>query len=120
MSRRAMVGAEGTEPAPALDRTISLGFEVDPVLTLGPLRHGPHDPTVRFERGVVWRALRTAAGPASLRLSPSREGWRVMAWGTGAERAFAALPRLLGSEDDPAALRLPPGPLHELLRRFTG
>ncbi len=30
------------------------------------------------------------------------------------------MPRLLGSEDDPAALRLPPGHLRELARRFRG
>lgn len=115
-----MIDAKGLEPEPDLDRTFELGFEVDPMLTLGPLRHGPYDPTIRFERGAVWRATRTADGPASLCLSPSRVGWRVLGWGPGAERAVAALPRLLGSEDDPAALSLPGGPLRELARRLTG
>jgi len=102
-----------------VDRLLRLDFAVDPVLSLGPLRHGSRDPTIRFERGVVWRASWTSDGPASLRLAPAAGGWRVMAWGSGAERAFAGLPRLLGSEDDPTALELPAGRLRELAGRFT-
>jgi 3-methyladenine DNA glycosylase/8-oxoguanine DNA glycosylase len=106
--------------APAIDTVIELGFEVDPVLTLGPLRHGPRDPTVRIEGGVVWRASRTADGPATVRLSRAGDAWRAMAWGAGAERAVAALPRLLGVQDDPAALVLPRGRLRELAARLSG
>jgi len=114
-----MSGGGPGEP-PVLDRVVRLAFQVDPVLTLGPLRHGPRDPTIRFEHGVVWRASWTTDGPATLRLAAAADGWHVMAWGAGAERAFATLPRLLGCDDDPAALELPPGRLRELAGRFRG
>ena len=107
------------EAAP-VDRLQRLDFEVDLGLTLGPLRHGPGDPTIRLERGIAWRATRTADGPASLRIARARDGWRVMAWGPGAELAAAGVPRLLGAEDDPSALVLPRGPLHELAARLRG
>ncbi|HKZ91986.1 MAG TPA: hypothetical protein VJZ50_07590 [Candidatus Limnocylindrales bacterium] len=107
--------------APDIDAVVRLGFEVNVALTLGPLRHGPRDPTIRFERGgITWRATRTADGPASLRISRTSDGWQVRAWGMGAERAVEAVPRLLGAEDEPAALDLPRGPLLDLARRFQG
>ena len=77
-------------PAPDVDEVVRLGFEVDPVLTLGELGKGPRDPTIRFERGVVWRALRTKEGPATTRLAPAVEGWRGSAGGPGARAAVAA------------------------------
>lgn len=104
----------------AIDRLVRLPFEVDAALTMGPLRHGPRDPTIRFEGPLAWWASRTADGPASLRLAPVRDGWRVMAWGPGAERAAAGVPRLLGAEDDPGDLVLPRGPLRDLARRLPG
>ena len=110
----------GPEAAPAVDRVVSLPFEVDAPLTMAPLQHGPHDPTVRFEGPVAWWAVRTADGPATLRLAPASAGWRVSAWGPGADRAAAQAPRLLGAEDEPAALVLPGGPLRDLARRLPG
>jgi 3-methyladenine DNA glycosylase/8-oxoguanine DNA glycosylase len=108
------------EVPPAIDTIVRLSFEVDPALTLGPLRHGQGDPTIRFEGPVVWQAGRTIDGPATLRLSPARDGWRVMAWGPGSERAVVHVPRLLGSEDDPTRLVLPRGPLRDLAARLLG
>jgi 3-methyladenine DNA glycosylase/8-oxoguanine DNA glycosylase len=105
---------------PDVDELVQLGFEVDPVLTLGELGKGPRDPTIRFERGVVWRALSTAEGPATTRLAPAADGWRASAWGPGAAAAVAAIPRLLGSEDDPAALAPPAGRLRDLVVRLAG
>ena len=62
---------------------------------------------------MAWWALRTADGPATLRLAPAHEGWRVMAWGLGAERAADRVPRLLGCRGRPgraaAAARVPCG-----------
>lgn len=43
-----------------------------------------------------------------------------MAWGPGARAAFEGIPRLLGSEDDPAALVLRPGRLRDLAARSAG
>jgi 3-methyladenine DNA glycosylase/8-oxoguanine DNA glycosylase len=103
---------------PAIDRVIHLGFEVDLGLTLAPLRHGLGDPTIRFEPWGVWRATRTAEGPACLRISTAGDGWRVMAWGPGSDLAVDGFPRLLGAEDDPSAFVVPAGPLRELSRRF--
>jgi 3-methyladenine DNA glycosylase/8-oxoguanine DNA glycosylase len=105
---------------PTVDTIVRLPFEVDAGLTLGPLRHGPHDPTIRFEGPVAWWATRTPGGPATLRLAPGHDGWRVTAWGPGAEQVAAQVPRLLGSEDDPAALVLPRGPLSELAASLPG
>ena len=108
------------EPSPVVDTVVRFDFDVDPALTLGPLRHGRGDRTIRFEPGVVWRATRTADGPATLRISRAAGGVRVMAWGAGAERVAAGVPRLLGAEDDPAALELPAGRLRELVARLAG
>jgi len=104
-----------------LERRLDLGFHVDAQLTLAALRHGPGDPTIRFEPGgVIWRASRPPAGPATVRLAPSGAGWHVLAWGDGAEHALQALPRLLGSDDDPTQLVLPWGRLRAIAERFAG
>lgn len=104
-----------------MERWLDLGFEVDARSTLAALRHGPGDPTLRFEPGgIVWRATRTPRGAATIRLEPRAAGWRVLAWGDGAEQAVAALPRLLGAEDDPSQLVLPQGPLRQLAGRLRG
>jgi 3-methyladenine DNA glycosylase/8-oxoguanine DNA glycosylase len=108
----------GDLESPPIDRVIRLGFEVDVGLTLAPLRHGRGDPTIRFEEGSVWRAVRTAEGPACLRISPAGGAWRVTAWGRGGELAADSVPRLLGAGDDPAALVAPSGLLRDLAHRF--
>lgn len=110
----------GGAPAPDVDEFVRLGFEVSPTATLGELRHGQRDPTIRFEHDVVWRATRTEAGPATTRIARARDGWRVSAWGPGARAAVNAVPRLLGSEDDPAALVLQPTKLREVAMRSLG
>ena len=66
---------DANEPAP-LDRSLRLDFEVDLGLTLGPLRYGRHDPTIRLGRGIAWRATRTRDGAATVRISRGRDGWR--------------------------------------------
>jgi 3-methyladenine DNA glycosylase/8-oxoguanine DNA glycosylase len=49
-----------------------------------------------------------------------RDGWRVTAWGPGAEQVAAQVPLLLGSDDDPTALVLPRGPLRDLAASLPG
>ncbi len=115
-----MTGAAGGGAAPDIDETVRLDFEVDPAATLGELRHGRADPTIRFEQGVVWRASRTPDGPVTTRIARGQDGWRVSAWGPGASAALAQVPRLLGSEDDPSALVPPPGWLRDLVARARG
>jgi 3-methyladenine DNA glycosylase/8-oxoguanine DNA glycosylase len=103
-----------------VETEVRLPFRVHVALTLAPLRHGPGDPTIRFAAGEIWRATRTPAGPATIRIRPrGGGGFGVMAWGRGAEAAIDGLPRLLGDGDDPAALELPAGPLRDLARRFA-
>ena len=115
-----MTSAGNGSAAPDVDELVRLDFEVDPAATLAELSKGRGDPTIRIEQGIVWRALRTAEGPATTRLARARDGWRVSAWGPGAAAAVAAVPRTLGSEDDPSALELPPGPLRDLAARSLG
>jgi 3-methyladenine DNA glycosylase/8-oxoguanine DNA glycosylase len=115
-----MSGSAAGDAAPDADELVRLDFEVDPLATLGEQRHGPRDPTIRFEGHVVWRASRTEEGPATTRVARARDGWRVSAWGPGARAALAALPRLLGSEDDPAKLVLEPPKLHQVAQRSRG
>ena len=95
-------------------RTYPLAGPLDLALTLGPLRHGFGDPTIRLGPDGAWRATRTLAGPASLHLT--RDGARIVAaaWGPGAEAALDAVPALLGFDDDPAAFR----PANPLLARL--
>jgi 3-methyladenine DNA glycosylase/8-oxoguanine DNA glycosylase len=109
-----------TTQAPVLDRSLRLDFDVDLALTLRSLQHGPGDPTIRFERDVVWRATRTPEGAATIRISRGQDGWRVMAWGPGAKAGADAVPRLLGSDDDPGKLAVPAGKLREMVGRQRG
>ena len=115
-----MTSATRGGATPDVDELVRLEFTVDPAATLGELRHGRRDPTIRFEQDVVWRASRTPQGPATTRIARAREGWRVSAWGPGAEAALEGVPRLLGSEDDPSALILPAGRLRDLAARSPG
>lgn len=73
--------------------------------TLGPLLRGNSDPSFFVQGDVIWNALTTAAGPATLRLAPAggEAGGPlvdIQAWGPGAAAAVAAAPRLLGADDD--------------------
>ena len=80
------------------------GGPFDLLQTISPLRRGHGDPAVKVAADGVWLAFTTAAGPASLRLvsqGPASDSWvDARAWGPGAEEAVAAVPRLLGGDDD--------------------
>ena len=93
---------------------------LDLVATTFPLRQGVDDPTIRVVRGAVWRALRTAEGPATLHLRVEGDELVASALGPGAAVAVGLAPRLAGLTDDPSALR----PLHpavdEARRRHPG
>ncbi|WP_309054597.1 DNA-3-methyladenine glycosylase 2 family protein [Streptomyces sp.] len=84
----------------------------DLLLTLSPLRRGPHDPTFRTTPdGSVWRASRTPEGPGTLRVAARGGEVEAEAWGPGADWLLARLPALLGADDDPTAFV----PRHKLL-----
>lgn len=93
-------------------------------LVLGIHARGGLDPTLRFSRdGSAWRATRTPAGPATLRLLPDGDGLRTEAWGPGADWAIEQAPELVGANDDPADFpeRIAGVPLlRELARRMPG
>ena len=84
---------------------IRLNHPVDLRRTLFPLVRGTGDPTTRVDGATVWRAVRTEAGPATLRLTQTdRLRVEAQAWGPGAERAMeVAAPGLAGALDEPDA-----------------
>ncbi|WP_405013064.1 DNA-3-methyladenine glycosylase family protein [Kitasatospora sp. NBC_01539] len=97
------------------------GFPVDLGRTLFPLRRGPADPSFRADAdGAYWRASRTPGGVGTLRIAAHAGEIEARAWGAGADWLLEALPRLLGAEDDPAALVVPPGPLRDAQRGHPG
>ena len=76
-------------------------------------KRGVSDPTYRVVAGRHWRALNTAAGPATLAVRPLGSDQEIVAqaWGPGAEVVLDQLPLLLGSADDPSGFR----PVHALV-----
>jgi len=86
-------------------RRITLEHRVDLRRTLFPLIRGGGDPITRVDGRTVWRALRTADGPATLRLSQlDRYTLEAEAWGPGADHAVSEVaPGLVGALDDPDA-----------------
>jgi 3-methyladenine DNA glycosylase/8-oxoguanine DNA glycosylase len=83
-----------------LARTVALDRPVDLRLTLGPVRRGRLDPTVRFAAHEAWRATRTPEGPATTRIVSAGANVTVRAWGPGAAWALEAAPALVGALDD--------------------
>jgi endonuclease III len=82
---------------------IELARPVDLRRTVFPLIRGAGDPTSRFEGATLVRAVRTAGGPATLRITQrERQVIEVEAWGPGADIARAETgPGLVGALDDP-------------------
>ncbi|MCU1498687.1 MAG: hypothetical protein JWM47_2640 [Acidimicrobiales bacterium] len=83
-----------------LHRVVRLPFPIDLPGTLSPLRRGRHDPTLRFADDGIWRASRSPAGPATVRLVVKGDEVEATAWGDGAEAALDAVPNLIGVNDD--------------------
>ena len=73
---------------------------VGPVLRIH--KRGGGDPTYRIDGDRHWRGIRTPEGPATLLVEPRvRDGVvHAEAWGPGADWALAALPAMLGADDD--------------------
>ncbi|WP_439902948.1 DNA-3-methyladenine glycosylase family protein [Microbacterium azadirachtae] len=89
--------------------------------TVGILRRGPKDPTIVRDGRVLWLALRTPAGIATLALRPGSGEVRASAWGPGAEEALARVPALCGALDDPDGFDPSSHPLlADAARRFPG
>ncbi len=90
--------------------------------TLGPMRRGAGDPCFRFDGGLVWRAIRTPAGAATMRLAvvPADGAVVASAWGPGAAWALDSLPALLGDGDDVAGFEPRHPVVREAWRRHAG
>ena len=109
-----------TPRTPGLSHRFALPFPLDLGLTLGPIRHGGGDPTIRFAADGVWRATRTPEGAATVRVALGEGDMLATAWGLGAEAALDGIPALLGFDDDPAAFRPDHPLLAELHHRLAG
>jgi 3-methyladenine DNA glycosylase/8-oxoguanine DNA glycosylase len=105
---------------PDLETVLPLPRSLDLVRTIAPLAHGRGDPTIRFAADGIWRATRTAAGPATLRLRSVSGGVAAAAWGPGAASALGDLPDLVGATDDPSALVPRHALIADLQRRLGG
>ncbi|MDH6124083.1 DNA-3-methyladenine glycosylase 2 family protein [Kitasatospora sp. GP82] len=106
---------------PGTERRWRPGYPLDAARTLLPLRRGPADPSYRTTGdGAIWRASRTPDGPGTIRIIARAGEVTAQAWGPGADWLLERLPALLGAEDDPGALVLPPGSLREAQRTHAG
>jgi 3-methyladenine DNA glycosylase/8-oxoguanine DNA glycosylase len=65
--------------------------------SLGPLVRGRGDRTIRIASGRAWWATRTADGPATLGLTVGGGRLAAEAWGPGAERLLARVPRMFAA-----------------------
>jgi 3-methyladenine DNA glycosylase/8-oxoguanine DNA glycosylase len=105
---------------PDLEGFVALTDPIDLPLTVAPVAHGRGDPTIRFRPDGVWRATRTAAGPAALQLRAVGGGVAVSAWGPGAATAIEGAADLIGANDAPRALVPRHRLIGELQHRFPG
>lgn len=109
----------------AIERRVALGVPLDLRATLGPLQRGRFDPTFRWDGDRAWRAVRTPAGPVTVRLAVEAASRSLLgrAWGPGAEWFLHRLADQVGLHDDHRPLAelleaLPPRPAAELLRSW--
>lgn len=101
-------------------RRILLEGPLDLPRTLGPLRRGTGDPTLRIDVTRAWRATRTAAGPASLALELRGRELVAEAWGPGAELLLDGLPAFVGERPGGTPFRPSHPLLADLRHRFPG
>jgi 3-methyladenine DNA glycosylase/8-oxoguanine DNA glycosylase len=104
-----------------IERGITLRGPIHLGQTLGPLRHGLGDRTIRLAAGEAWLAVRTPDGPGTLHLrAVGDRAIRARAWGDGADRLLEALPDLLGAADEPELLVARHRVIRDLQRRHPG
>lgn len=121
MTLTAPAPADASRAEPARESVYSPGRPLDLRRTVGLLRRGGTDPTMVFDGPVIWRALRTPAGLATLALRMSGGEVRASAWGPGADHALDLVPELCGAGDDPSGFDPTHHPLiAEAARRHPG
>lgn len=101
-------------------RRIRLDAPLDLALTLRPLQHGRHDPTIRLHRNEAWRATRTPEGPATQHLRVAGAVVDVEAWGPGAAWLLEHAPDLIGMRDDASGFAPAHAGVRDLHRRHPG
>jgi 3-methyladenine DNA glycosylase/8-oxoguanine DNA glycosylase len=101
-------------------RRLKPRLPVDLGLTLGVLRRGRVDPTMRMAPAEVWRATRTPEGPVTTRITARAGVLTMQAWGPGTAAAVEGFPDLVGADDDEAGFDPGQGVVHELRRRLRG
>lgn len=92
--------ADAAPPGSPRDTVYRPAHPLDLVRTVGMLRRGCTDPTMVIDAGVIWRALRTPLGVATLALRAVGGEVHARAWGPGADAALNRVPRLCGRDDD--------------------
>jgi 3-methyladenine DNA glycosylase/8-oxoguanine DNA glycosylase len=98
----------------------TLDGPLDLARTLGPLRRGTGDPTLRIEGRHAWRATRTPDGPATVAIEIRGDVVLAEAWGPGADRTLEGVRGLLGLGHEANGFA-PRHPLvAELHHRFSG
>jgi 3-methyladenine DNA glycosylase/8-oxoguanine DNA glycosylase len=122
ISRGEATESDGATSAEALEARFDISEPIDLRLTLGPIAHGPADPTIGFGTNEVWLARRTDSGPATIRIfaEPGRTAIGAQSWGPGAAAALDAVPGLAGLLDDPTPLVAHHPLVRELQRRLVG
>ncbi|WIE65021.1 DNA-3-methyladenine glycosylase 2 family protein [Curtobacterium sp. MCLR17_036] len=89
-----------SDDATRVDTVYRPGGPVDVASTLRPLQRGTGDPAFQVVGPVVWLALRTPRGPASVAIRQAGGTIAVSAWGAGSAWAVEHAPDLLGRGDD--------------------
>ena len=87
-----------------LHRTVVVPDRYDLRATLGTLTVKAVGSGVN-STGASWWFTRTSSGPASLRLEHGGGAVTASAWGEGAADALAAMPALIGLDDEPDRFR---------------
>ncbi len=103
-----------------IERRVRLRGPLDLSETLGPLRHGAGDRTIRIGRRSAWWTTRTPDGAGSLRLDVVDDELQVRAWGDGAAWMADRARALVGEDDRPEALVARHPVIRDLQRRHPG
>lgn len=101
-------------------RTITIPFALDLLRSLRSLRLGKHDPTTHLTATGIAIAMRTPAGPATLRALRHDDRFEAEAWGDGSEWALDQAPAMLGCLDDRAGFEPRDGAVALLHREAPG
>lgn len=89
---------------PDVRRWVEFDFALDAGRALGRVGGKGALGPVLYDGPVIWRAVDTPSGEATLRITRSAHAVKVAGWGPGAAQAVAGVPALLGANDEPAAL----------------